>query len=236
MGLFELASATLRGGERRVEIAAQNAVNTETPGYKAQIAFAQVQSTLEPAKAGQTATPAIPMVSTHQTDVQAPISDTGNTLDLAINGTGYFLLRDGQEYTLTRNGQFGLDAAGALVDARGRILQLANGGDATTSNYQIEVLADGTMLDGSAPIGSIGIFEAGEAWSGQELSEAEIDELTPPDTSELRQGMLERSNVTLSDQMVELMQAQRQVESGAQLIRAYDQLLDRAISTFSGSS
>jgi hypothetical protein len=51
--------------------------------------------------------------------------------------------------------------------------------------------------------------------------------------SELRQGMLERSNVTLSDEMVEMMRAQRQVESGAQLVRAFDRLLNQAVSTFS---
>ncbi|WP_298303635.1 flagellar hook-basal body complex protein [uncultured Erythrobacter sp.] len=231
MGLLEIASATMRGGERRIEIAAQNTVNAETPGYKAQIAFSEVQ-------AGEDASTSelnVPQTRSQQKATQGAIFDTGETLDLAVDGTGYFLVRDGDDYSLTRAGKFGIAADGALIDIQGRILQLASGGDATTSTYRMEVLPDGTMLDGTAVMGTIGLFEPSNPMLARSLSDSEIADLNEAQNSEIRQAMLERSNVTLSDEMVELMKAQRQVESGAQIIRAYDQLLDRAINTFGRS-
>lgn len=231
MGLLEIASATMRGGERRIEIAAQNTVNAETPGYKAQIAFSEVQTEAN----SSTSEANIPQTRSEHKIAQGAIFDTGETLDLAIDGTGYFLVRDGDDFSLTRSGKFGIAADGAMVDAQGRILQLASGGDATTSTYAVEILADGTMLDGTAVMGTIGLFEPTQPSLGRMLTADEIADLDIPETGQIRQAMLERSNVTLSDEMVELMKAQRQIESGAQIIRAYDQLLDRAINTFGRS-
>jgi flagellar basal body rod protein FlgG len=231
MGLLEIASATMRGGERRIEIAAQNTVNAETPGYKAQIAFSEVQ-----AEANSSISEAnLPQTQFEHNTAQGAIFDTGETLDLAIDGAGYFLLRDGDNFSLTRSGKFGIAVDGALVDAQGRILQLASGGDATTSTYAVEILPDGTMLDGSSVMGTIGLFEPTQPRLGQMLTADEAADLGGAENGEIRQAMLERSNVTLSDEMVELMKAQRQIESGAQIIRAYDQLLDRAINTFGRS-
>ena len=231
MGLLEIASATLRNGEQRVEIAAQNTVNAETPGYKAQVAFNEIQTQTDSAFSELN----LPQTSSEIKATQGAIFDTGEALDLAVDGTGYFLVRDGEAYSLTRAGKFGIAADGALVDAQGRILQLASGGDVTTSTYAMEILPDGTMLDGDAVMGTIGLFEAAQSSAGQILNADQMADLEPNESGQIRQAMLERSNVTLSDEMVELMKAQRQIESGAQIIRAYDQLLDRAINTFGRS-
>ncbi|MEM1051294.1 MAG: flagellar basal body rod C-terminal domain-containing protein [Pseudomonadota bacterium] len=231
MGLLEIASATMRGGERRIEIAAQNTVNAETPGYKAQIAFSEVEADADAIVSELN----VPQISFEFKSAQGAIFDTGETLDLAIDGTAYFLVRDGDNYSFIRAGKFGIAADGALIDGQGRVLQLASGGDATTSTYALEILPDGTMLDGNAVLGTIGLFEPAEPNIGRTLTSEGLANLSEAETSEIRQAMLERSNVTLSDEMVELMKAQRQIESGAQIIRAYDQLIDRAINTFGRS-
>lgn len=231
MSLFEIAAAVMRGGERRVEIAAQNTVNAETPGYKAQIAFNEITAADRSSGAAQN----VPRVAFESNMAQGAIFDTGETLDLAIDGQGYFLMRDGDDFSLSRAGKFGIAADGALVDASGRVLQLISGGDATTSTYAVKVLPDGTMLDGNSVMGTIGLFEpAGDELGplNTTLTADQVADLNEGENGEVRQAMLERSNVTLSNEMVELMKAQRQIESGAQIIRAYDQLLDRAINTF----
>ena len=51
--------------------------------------------------------------------------------------------------------------------------------------------------------------------------------------STLRQGFLEQANVTTSDEMISMMAAIRQAESGSRLVRTYDQLIGQAITTFS---
>lgn len=232
MGLLELAAASLRGGERRVEIASQNAVNADTPGYKMRLSLSEIRSVEERYESNLIA----PSIDSYQTDSQSVLFHTENAFDFAINGSGYLLLRQGEEFSLTRGGQFSVGSDGSIIDAQGRILQLATGGDAQSSTSAVEILPDGTMLDGEAILGSIGIFEPGDNFAGSAMSEGEASALDQANDSEIKQGMLERSNVTLSDEMIELMRAQRQIESGAQLIRAYDQLLDRAISTFGRNS
>ncbi|MEL6830406.1 MAG: flagellar hook-basal body complex protein [Pseudomonadota bacterium] len=231
MGLLEIASTTMRGGEQRIEIAAQNTVNAETPGYKAQIAFSEVQMEANSSTLDQN----IPKTRFEHRTAQGAIFDTGEALDLAVDGAGYFLVREGDNFGLTRAGKFGISADGALIDASGRILQLASGGDATTSTYAVEILPDGTMLDGQSVMGTIGLFKPSGININQMLNAAQVADLGEAENGEIRQAMLERSNVTLSDEMIELMKAQRQVESGAQIIRAYDELLDRAINTFGRS-
>ncbi|KTE42938.1 hypothetical protein ATE62_04280 [Sphingopyxis sp. HIX] len=117
------------------------------------------------------------------------------------------------------------------------VLQLAAGGDATVEGDGIEILADGTMLERDIPVGAIGVFAAPEGanlhLSGGGLIPATGGAAAVGDTEfEIRQGMLESSNVVLSDEMVALMANVRQAEGAAQLVRAYDQLIGQAITTF----
>ena len=232
MGLLETAAATLIGGERRVETAARNVTNVNTPGYKREIAYTELG---EKAGAVQGPSGSQPTTASSTLSTQGTLSETGNPLDLAINGTAQLLLRDGDRFVLSRGGQFGIGADGTLVDALGRILQQAGGGDLELASAQAQILVDGTVLEDDIPVGTIGLFSAGDIRHGARLTAEETAGLAPDDGSELKQGMIERSNVTLSDEMVEMMRNQRQVESVAQLVRAYDQLMSQAISTFSRS-
>jgi len=232
MGLLELATATMRGAEQRVEIAAHNAVNAGTPGYKSKVAFSE----LETASAMAGAVQGAPTTKVEQSALQGALLNTGENLDLAINGPGNFLVRDGDTYDLVRTGNFGINGEGAMIDSQGRVLQLETGGDAIVNSYAIEVLENGTMLSGDVPIGKIALFDIPQNGDRMHLSADAAAQLEAAQTSEIHQAMLEGSNVTLSDEMVELMRAQRQVETGAQLIRAYDQVLSRAVSTFDRSA
>jgi len=231
MSLLDLATAALRGGERRVEIASQNVVNADTPGFKAQIPFSEATAD----EASWEKHLARPAVNSAAHTEQGALIATDAPLDLAINGDAYFAVRAGDQFHLTRGGQFGISADGALIDAQGRILQRASGGDLTTTNFAIEILSDGTVLDDGVPIGAIGVFERSDDGANDAIDADQLGDLAQSDASEVHQKMLERSNVTLSDEMVELMKAQRQIEAGAQLIRAYDQLMDQAVTTFSRS-
>ncbi|WP_432200673.1 flagellar hook-basal body complex protein [Erythrobacter sp. W53] len=232
MGLHETAAATLLGGERRIETAARNVTNANTPGYKREIAYSEIA---EPNTSNNMPSNAVPTVSSTTMANQGVLLDTGNLLDVAINGPGLMLVRDGERFAFSRGGNLGIGNEGILVDALGRAVQRAGGGDLELTNAAVEILADGTVLDGDVPIGTIGMFEAGDLDTKSSISATRRDALLVADASEFKQGMIERSNVTLSDEMVELMRTQRQVESGAQLVRAYDQLMSQAISTFSRS-
>lgn len=232
MGLFELASATMRNGERRVELAAQNVANIETPGYKSQVAFSDFAEQVE----RQEHAPMAPSVETARPHIQGVIVETGLNLDFAIDGEGALLVRDGDDYVFTRNGKFEIASDGRISDSQGRVLQLSSGGDAIASSSDLEVLPDGTILENDRTIGTLGVFKMPVGATDVPLAQEGIADIELAAGSEIRQAMLENSTVVLSDQMVQLMRAQRQVEGGAQLIRAYDSLLDRAINAFGRSN
>ncbi len=164
------------------------------------------------------------------------LKQTGNPLDISIVGHGHFLVRHYDQYFFTRAGQFSKGPDGSLRDANAMVLQVAGGGDAIMESDDIKILSDGTMLDSGAPVGAIGVFT-----SPQGTSELSLGGLMPASNEpvaaeegdfEIRQGMLESSNVVLSDEMVAMMANVRQAEGAAQLVRYYDQLIGQAITTF----
>ncbi len=231
MGLLETGAATLINGEQRISVAAQNAVNTETPGYKKQIAYSEIKASTQVSENS----PPRPSVSTADLGTQGTLFESNGPLDLAIAGDAHFLVRQGDDFFLTRGGQFSVGPNGTVIDPQGRILQQSAGADLEINSDNVQILPNGTVLDREIPIAAIGLFSSAQFSPSTALTAEQIGGLEQTSVSEVRQGMLERSNVTLSDEMVEMMRAQRQVESGAQLVRAYDQLMDRAISTFSRS-
>jgi flagellar basal-body rod protein FlgG len=164
------------------------------------------------------------------------MSSTGNPLDLAVSGEGFFQLRAGKEIVYSRQGQFRLGPDGTVVSPQGYVLQQAGGGDLVLERAAVKILADGTVLDGDRPVGRVGLFGTAPGHAPQPLSgsiftisEDAVEEIAAP---ELRQGMVEASNVTLGDEMVEMMAVLRQAEGGSRIVQLYDDLLGRAISTF----
>lgn len=232
MGLLETAAASLAGGEQRLNTLARNISNASTPGYKREVAYSEVADL----GLNQSSSLIAPEVRTASLMSQGVLVETGNPLDIAINGSGLLLLRDGGRFTLSRGGRFAPGPHGTLIDALGRALQNIGGGDLWVSGGALEILPDGTVLEDGAPVGAISLYEPSGILPGTKFGDDQLAMLAEAEGSELLQGMTEKSNVVLSDEMVGLMQNQRQVESSAQLVRAYDQLMSQAISTFSRSS
>lgn len=233
MGLIEAATAAITGAERRIEVASKNIANVQTPGYKREIPYTEIVGAIDSSALSRNS---LPFTQTAIFTEPAVLTETGNRLDIAIRGEGYVLLRDGERFFLVRGGQFRRDAEGVLVDTQGRLVQQAGGGDLLLDTETPEILADGTVLSDGVPVGNIGLYAVGSGIdtvafrSG--ISHDQALMLAESDTGEFAQGMIERSNVILSDEMIGLVRTQRMAESGAQMVRAYDQLTGQAISTF----
>lgn len=228
--LIDAASSILMRTERKTDRISNNISNISTPGFKRNIAISHVD--LEANRAG-----ALHPVQDFTEDLSSgTLKQTGNPFDIAIVGSGHFRVREGDQFFFTRSGQFSRGTDGTLRDANDMVLQLTAGGDATVEGEKIEILGDGTMLDGGIPVGVIGVFAAPEGAhlrSSRGLTPTAGETVAVEDTEfEIRQGALESSNVVLSDEMVALMANVRQAEGAAQLVRAYDQLIGQAITTF----
>lgn len=228
-GIIESATAILNANEGRLETIANNVSNLTTPGFKRQLSFVELVAD------SQSGGLAVPMPRVRSDLAQGRMQATANSLDLAISGEGLFQLRAGQGFVYSRQGHFRLAEDGTVVSTQGYALQQAGGGDLVLDRAAVEILADGTVLDDGRPIARIALFEPANENALQPLAGSLFvnagEAMNEVDRPELRQGMLETSNVSLGDEMAATMATLRQAESGGRLVQLYDDLVGRAIST-----
>ena len=217
-GLYIAASGMLSETVRQDQIA-NDLANSSTPGYKAdrsvQRSFGQLllsnRVTGQPIGAlglgvqiGRTVTDLAP----------GPVKDTGEPLDFAIEGTGFFAVRTAQGVRYTRNGQFSVSARGTLVTSLGDEV-LGKGGGA------VRVGANGKVN-----AGSIATFEVPAARKvGDDMFTGRP---AGAGAGTIRSGALEGSGVDPTRTMVDMIGSFRAFESGQKVIRTIDETLEKA--------
>lgn len=221
----------LSGAERRLENNAQNITNIVTPGYKAGSKFPSFIQDINPdTTSGAPDAEGIDFRN-------GQIRQTGNPLDLAIEGAGFFVLKNGGSFAYTRNGQFRRDGDGRIVNSAGMAVQGASG-DLVVSGDSPEILADGTVLDRGEPVGRLRLVSFSDEGAvrrqgGNFVNTA--DNVQPLEAVRIGQGMLETSNVSMAHEILSIMQVQRTAETGQHLVQLYDDLMARALTTFGQS-
>jgi flagellar basal-body rod protein FlgF len=223
-GLYIAASGMLAEMARQDQLANELA-NASTPGYKAdrvaQRAFGDLllSDSADGSAVGPLGSGAA--IDKQQTDFrQQALRDTGEPLDLAIQGDGWFGVRTGDGVRYTRNGSFKADAKGNLVD------QLGN-----------QVLSDGGKPVAVAPDGTV------------DATKVAVFKLTDPvkqgdsyftgqaggkDAGEVRSGALEGSGVDPARAMVDLMASMRAMEATQKAITTIDSTLQQTASQVGG--
>lgn len=243
------ASAGMTAGLIMQDILANNVANVTTAGYKRDAAVLHgFQKTLaaelgRPA-AGAAAAAAgevsVSQVATYFTD--GPIRPTGNELDVAIVGKGFFVVEAGGGEAYTRAGNFTLDSqrqlvtpAGYPVLGQGGPIQLPPGkvvfgedGAVIVEGNEIDKLRIVTFQDESQLVkdGS-GVFRGGPRARPQEGAE---------DVGTVHQGCLEQSNVSAVREMVDMIAAFRYYEANAKALQTADSLLDKAVNDIGRNS
>lgn len=231
-----LALQTQRVQQRRMDIAANNLANVATSGFKADnLLLDEVTDTgasAEDAPSDIIFTRDIGLVRDMS---QGPIAMTGNPLDVAIEGDGFFTIEGpGGETLYTRDGAFSLTGEGRLVTSDGRPV-LSSGGAPIVLDPQGEspsIGRDGAIRVAGVEAGRIGVasFAAPGAllkvgdnlWSAQ-------DQAPEPFEGVVVQGALEGSNVRPVVELTRLIQISRAYQSAARVINGADELRQRAI-------
>ena len=179
---------------------------------------------------------------------QGPLQTTGNDLDLAIEGDGFFLVGvqtpRGQETRLSRDGRLTRDDLGRLVQSTTGLPVLSPGGShIVLPDEPITIDHHGFMYDdrGNA-LAQVGIATPqdpnGLKKLGEGLYEAPPQVLAAANTQPLttgvrvHQGMVEGSAVDPVKAMMDVTRAGQSVGSNSRMIGYHDQLLDQAINTF----
>ncbi|MDX6397247.1 MAG: flagellar basal-body rod protein FlgF [Gaiellaceae bacterium] len=223
-GLYIAASGMLSEMVRQDQIA-NDLSNASTPGYKAdratQRSFGDLL--LSNTVSGQSVGPLgmgsqIDSIVTDTTG--APVRETGEKLDFAVQGEGWFAIQTQQGVRYTRNGQFGVSPQGTLIDAMGNQVVGRNGGP-------VRVGADGTASARDIAIFNVtGARKVGDSYvTGAAAGQA---------TGVVRQGALEGSNADPAKSMVDMIASFRAFESGQRVIRTIDETLQKASSQVGG--
>ncbi len=237
----------LEGGrllERRLQVAANNLANVDTPGFKKDVLSFREVLMRKVIRGWRTFKEV-----TYETDFQqGPIQYTGNPLDLAIVGQGFFKVMTPQGVAYTRAGNFHLDDRRRLVTAEGYPVLadgapvivdpgLAKGGLVTISPERFLVASDGTIsLDGTE-IGRLEVvtFEDLKKLEkrGHNLFFApEGIQEQPVENPDVRQGHLEQSNADPLEEMVNLINIQREFEASQKALKTHDETLGRLIEVY----
>jgi flagellar basal-body rod protein FlgF len=226
--LMILATGLISHETRRVETAGQNIANVATPGYKRQIAFEDVLAADQPAVSPQ-ALAARPPTGIATDFSAGKLIHTGNPLDFSVSGPGFFEVATPNGLAYTRLGSFQRDADGRLVTARGAVLQSMGGGDIVVRSNNWRIERDGTLVDDGNPSAVIRVVTFSDttrltrAEDGLFLANrVEAVEVAQP---QVMQGFVESSNVSVGNDMIQMMEAMRRVESGQKLVHAYDDMI-----------
>jgi len=198
---------------RRTNIIANNIANVSTSGFKGeQLLFSEYLSQTNDGSVGSFVAP----VGTVRNMRQGPIAQTGNPLDVAIQGDGFLAVQTANGTRYTRNGHFQLDAQGEIVTTQGNPLLGVSGAPIVVPNGagNITIGYDGTVVTNQGNAGQLQLasFQYPQALepAGDDLYNASEAPGTPTSTK-LVQGALEQSNVQPIIEITQLIETERAV-------------------------
>ena len=254
MRALDTAATGMAAMDLQVQVIAGNIANMSTTGFKSQRAefqdliYEHVQRIGAQASDQGNILPVgielgsgVKTVGTPRLMTQGTLAQTGNTLDVAIQGNGWFKIQmpDGT-YNYTRDGSFQMDATGRIVTAEGNVVQptitIPVNSTGLTINQQGQVSVTLPNSTTSSILGQFTISTSptmpGMQANGNNLFSATPASGTPQDglagtnsAGTLLQGSLEQSNVEAVTEISNLIAAQRAYEMNSKVITAADEML-----------
>jgi len=246
-GVYQNAAA-MNGLEAWNNAIAQNLAQSSNPGYKK--ALASFEGVAEGKVGFASSTGAarlrdvVAVSPEHSVSFeQGAIAPTGNELEFAIEGPGFFRLQTpegGEVYT--RDGQFKLSEQGELVSKQGYRV-LSEGGAPIAlipGNGRVKATSDGALLQGGQRIGALGVVDIEDksalvrTHGGFAIPETDPTRPEAVRDPVVRQGALEQSNVSMVGEMVNLVNVSRAHQINQRVVQQMDDLLGQAIRSMGG--
>lgn len=239
-GLYTLTSGMLTQ-QRKIEISSNNMANVNTTGYKKEQAVTTNFGSLLINKLQQDgiyeeATPLAEVSLIRITEdnntihSQGTLDETNGAFDFAIIGAGFFAVDNNGTNLYTRNGSFNLDNDGYLIFSnKGRVQ--GEYGDIYLGTDKYDFTEDGSIYVDGELIDRITIFDFDDYNTLDKISEGMYGATVEPnivDMPVLKKGTLERSNVNLSQEMVDVLSSQRALQSNSQALKMYDMIMESA--------
>lgn len=241
IGLYQ-GAASLAALERWQEMVSQNIGASSVPGFKKnEMSFEAVLGGMKRTGAegsfGKDISSAMPHQSVRISMEPGELRSTGNELDFAIQGSGFFQVQkpDGQT-GYTRDGEFRVSPDRMIVTKQGFPV-MGDGGPITLrpGGGRVSVNSEGTIVQGDTQIGKIAVYDFADPAKLRRIGDGL---LAPPDASvrstsvekpSVLGGSLEGSNVSAMQEMVTLITVSRAYEANQRLVIANDETTGKAI-------
>jgi flagellar basal body rod protein FlgG len=222
------AGRSLSNQTKNLERIANNLANINTIGFKREGLFIEF---LKQEGGSEIRTPV---------DLrQGNFAQTGNPLNLAISGDGYFVLHFNGQYELTRNGNFAISENGFLVNQDGKKVMGKNG-EISLLNYTISdeqvisINENGEIRIGDTIVDTILIANRDEKLNDFGILGLKYDDLTDLDLSigedsyQILQGYLEESNVNPIEEMELMIKVSKDYEASYKIVQSLDDTIQKA--------
>lgn len=250
------AASGMQAQSASIDVISNNLANVNTTGFKRSRADFQdlLYETMQPAGTSAAGDGQVPtgiqighgtrLVATQKVFLQGDFQNTQNELDMAIEGEGFFqIVQANGDIAYSRAGNFKIDSEGRLVTPDGLLMEPEI--TIPTDALAVSIATDGTvsvLQPGQSEPSEVGTVElarfvnpAGLDSIGRNLylktaASGEATTGTPGEDGfgTLAQGYLEMSNVSVVDEMVNMITAQRAYEINSKAIQAADEMLQAA--------
>ena len=232
-----IALSSLMALRRQMDVIANNIANTNTTAFRAErVVFEEYLAEIED---GRTASFVLDR-GVGRDIGQGTISPTGNPLDMAISGNGYFVVETDDGLRYTRNGHFRLDGQGTLVTVDGHPVLDLDGKtvELPVGDHTLSVSDEGVVSTGTGMLGQLGIVsfkneeELRKVGDGLYTTDAKPE---PASEARILQGMIEGSNVKPIIEMTEMIRLVRRYQSTQKLLEQADELRRKAVDSLGGN-
>ncbi len=230
--------------QRRLELTANNLAQIGTPGYKTDVPIFRIYDNGASSEQSNQFNSAIAEQSawkfTHIDFTQGDIKLTNNTLDLALNGDGFFVLQSPAGPLYTRSGRFTLNGDGTLIAPQGWPVLGTSGApiripNADNTSGGIFINKSGQVIANDAVAGQIKIADFPKPYALEKKgfsSFAPVDRTlnpTVPSDTTIFQGYIEGSNVSAIGEMTKLIEISRLYEAYQKMLQSFDEVENTAI-------
>jgi len=227
------AASGMEAQQQQLDSIGNDLANLSTTGYKSQrVAFSELldnQVSIAGTTTALGAGAAAQLIGRDQS--QGTIQSTGNPLDVAVEGPGYFTVKHGGAVALTRAGALQVNARGELTTAEGDRLDPPITLPAGASPSEVSIGPDGAVSVASKTLGKIALVDVAAPdrllSAGGNLYTASASSGAPKPTTAavVHQGMLEGSNVDVGTEMARMVSTQRNYQIESTAIQNENQML-----------
>jgi flagellar basal-body rod protein FlgF/flagellar basal-body rod protein FlgG len=217
---YYAAMTGLEARSQALDTAAANLANAQTPGYRAERAFFR-SVLLGPESAdsqlGQTVNNYGLLGGDRLSQAQGALQQTGNSLDLAIEGEGYFAVQTANGPRYTRDGSFHRSQMGLLVSSADEPVLSSTGLPVAVPPGDVSVGADGVLSVAGGAVATVGVYafpasvQLTAEGANRYSAPAGIKPVLQKDST-VHQGAIEGANQDAVEGTMDLMMMQRQAE------------------------